>query len=171
MTVYHQKTVNGYHNSVWFSENFITNIIYLSNLRLQYLVTYRSNEMILIFHRESEVKPNMQFRIHEIGLDYFVPMDQDFTFVNTISHNKEGFTPRQIKGAEVTRALCATLIYNSYKEYKWIIIPNHIKNYPVVFKDIEVVQKIWDNNIAAHKSNTTRKNTNKMTRDQVEIPV
>ena len=51
MEVSHQAAVNGYHSSVWFSENSITNIIALSNLRLKYLVIYRSNEMVLIIHR------------------------------------------------------------------------------------------------------------------------
>ena len=76
MTVSHQATVNGYHNSVWFSENFITNNIVLSNLHIQYLVTYSSYEMMFIIHREYEVKPNMQFIMHEIGLHYFDPKDQ-----------------------------------------------------------------------------------------------
>ena len=35
MRVYQQAKVNDYHNSVLFSENAITNIIVLSNLRLQ----------------------------------------------------------------------------------------------------------------------------------------
>ena len=39
MKVSHQETESSYHNIVWFSENPITNIIALSNLRLQYLVT------------------------------------------------------------------------------------------------------------------------------------
>ena len=51
MAVSHQAMVNGYHNSVWNSENNITNIIALRNLRLHYLVTYRSNEIIFILHR------------------------------------------------------------------------------------------------------------------------
>ena len=88
MTMYHQTMVNGYHNSVWFSENAITNIIALRNLCLHYLVTYRSNEMMFIVHRESEGKPNMQLRMHEIGLNYFDPRYQEFTFVNTVSEKK-----------------------------------------------------------------------------------
>ena len=51
MIVSRQATLNGYHNSVWFSENIITNIISLRNLRLQYLVTYRINEIMFIVHR------------------------------------------------------------------------------------------------------------------------
>ena len=35
MKVSRQETANGYHNSVWFSEDSITNIIALRNLYLQ----------------------------------------------------------------------------------------------------------------------------------------
>ena len=34
MTVSHQATLDGYHNDMWLSENCITNIIALKNLRL-----------------------------------------------------------------------------------------------------------------------------------------
>ena len=51
MKLSHQATVNGSRNSVWFSENVITNIIALKNLRLKYLVTYRSDGMMFIVHR------------------------------------------------------------------------------------------------------------------------
>ena len=94
-----RSMVNGYHNSVWFSENATANIIVLINLRLQYLVTCRSDDMMFIVHRESEIKPKIQFIMHESGLHYFDRRDQEFTFVNTISDNKEGFTARQIKGS------------------------------------------------------------------------
>ena len=90
--VYHQATVNGYHNSVWFSENAITFIIALRNLHLYYLVTYRSIEMMFIVHVYYEGKPNMQFIMHASGLYYFNPRDKEFNFVNTVSKNKEGFT-------------------------------------------------------------------------------
>ena len=88
MSVSHQEMVNSYQNIVWFSENPITNIIALRNLHIQYLVTYRRDYMMTIVHRESEGKPNMQFRINESGLHYFDPRDQEFTFVNTVSENK-----------------------------------------------------------------------------------
>ena len=50
ITVSHQEIVNGYHNSVWFSENAITNIIAVRNMRLQYLVAYSSYEMMFIVY-------------------------------------------------------------------------------------------------------------------------
>ena len=48
MKVPHQGTVNGYHNIVWFSENYVSNIISLINLHLKYLVIYRSVEIMFI---------------------------------------------------------------------------------------------------------------------------
>ena len=57
--VSHQAMVNGYHNSVWNSENNITNIIALRNLSLQYLVTYNNDEIMFIVHIESEDIPSM----------------------------------------------------------------------------------------------------------------
>ena len=114
-TVSHQAMVNGYHNCVWFSENTITNIIVLSNLSLQYLVAYMSDEKIFIVNRES-----VQFIMHESGLHYFDPKDQEFTSVNTVSKNNGGFTYRPIKDAEAARDLYAKLIYPSDKDYtRW----------------------------------------------------
>ena len=68
MTVSHQSMANCYHNNVWFSEYTITNIVALRNLRLQYLVTYRSNKMVFIVHIEYGEKPDMKFRMHDSGL-------------------------------------------------------------------------------------------------------
>ena len=80
--------MNVYHDSVWFSENSITNIIALSNLRLRYLITYRSNKVMLIVRRESGDKLNVQFIMHDSGVYYFDPRDQKFTFVSTVSEKK-----------------------------------------------------------------------------------
>ena len=45
--------------------------------------------------------------MHESGLHYYDPRNDEFTFINTVSGNKEGFTQRQIKGAEVaTNSVC-----------------------------------------------------------------
>ena len=87
-TPLHKATVTGYHNSVWFRKKPITNIIAFSNLRLQYLVTYRSNGRMFIVHLESKGKPNMKFQMDDIELHYFDPSDEDFTFVNTGPENK-----------------------------------------------------------------------------------
>jgi hypothetical protein len=132
MAVSRKATLPGYNKSVWFSTRAITNIIALRNLIEQYRVTYDSDDLIFVLHRESESKPNMEFRMHESGLHYYDPRKEaHLTFVNTVSKNKEGFTQRHIKGADLARVLYKTLSYPSMKDFKWVIQSKQIKDFPV----------------------------------------
>ncbi len=170
MSVNHKASIEGYNKKVWFSKNAITNIIALSNLIQQYHVTYDSRDQIFVVHRETQNKPNMEFRMHESGLHYFDPSDEAYTFVNTVSGNKEGYTKRQIKGAESARILYAKLGYPSTKDYKWIIQSNQIKDCPVTVQDVDAANHIWGKNIAALKGKTTRGKPLPVAQDFVKVP-
>jgi hypothetical protein len=86
MVVSRRATMTGYNKSVWFSTRAITNIIALRNLIDQYRITYDSDNLIFVVHRESENKPNMEYQMHESGLNYYDPRkEQHLTFVNTVS--------------------------------------------------------------------------------------
>ena len=171
MMVTHKAKVAGYHMHVWYNKNAITNILALSNVIKQYRVTYDSDDQMFVVHREPENKPNMEFRMHESGLHYYDPHNEEFTFINTVSGNKEGFTQRQIKGAEVARTLYATLSYPSWKDFKWVIRSNQIKDCPVTVQDVDIALKIWGKNIAALKGKTTRSKPNPVAKDFVKVPV
>jgi hypothetical protein len=67
MVVARKATMPGYNKDVWFSTRAITNIITLSNLIQQYRVTYDSDDKMCVVHRESQGKPNMEFRMHKCG--------------------------------------------------------------------------------------------------------
>jgi hypothetical protein len=109
MVVTRRATMPGYNKDVWFSTIAITNVIALSNLIQQYRVSYDSDDKMCVVHRESQGKPNMEFRMHKCGLHYNDPRnEQHFAFVNTVSENKECFTKRHIKGAELARTLYKT---------------------------------------------------------------
>jgi hypothetical protein len=82
--------------------------------------------------------------MHKSGLHYFNPRDSEFTFVNTVSENKAGFTKRQMMDAEVARSLYSKLNYPSWKDFKWIIQSNQIKDCPVTVKLVDTALKIWD---------------------------
>jgi hypothetical protein len=127
MEVKKQAIMPGYHEHVWYNKKAITNILSLSNVIKQYPVTYDSNDQMFVVHRELEGKPDMEFWMHESGLDYFDPRDSEFIFVKTVSENKAGYTKRQIKEAEVTRSLYSKLNYPSWKDFKWIIRSNHVQ--------------------------------------------
>ena len=102
------------YGDVWFADDAITNVLCLKNVRDKgYRVTYDSDDQMFVVHRESENKPNMEFWMHESGLHYHDPRNNQFAFINTVSGNKDGFTQRQIKGAEVARTLYASPSYPS----------------------------------------------------------
>jgi hypothetical protein len=119
MVVTWKATLPGYNKDVWFSTRAITNIIALSNLIQQYRVTYDSGDKMCVVHRESQGKPNMEFRMHKCGLHYYDPRNEEhLALFNTVSVNKEGFTKRQIKSAELAWNLYKTLSYPSMKDFK-----------------------------------------------------
>ena len=170
MVVSKKARVPGYNNDVWFSEKAITNIISLKNLIRQYRVTYDSKDEHFVVHRESAGKPNMLFKMHESGLHYFKPRDPEFVFVNTVAINKQPFTQREIKRAEVAKALYSKLMYPSLKDFKWVIQSNQIKDCPVTTRDVDVAHKIWGKNVAALKGKTTRSKPIPVSGDIVKIP-
>jgi hypothetical protein len=172
MTVSRKATLPGYNKSVWFSTRAITNIIALRNLIEQYHVTYDSDDLMFVVHRESESKPNMEFRMHESGFHYYDPRKEaHLTFINTVSENKEGFTQRQIKGEDLARNLYKTLSYPSMNDFKWVIQINQIKDCPVTVQYIDMARTIWGKNIAALKGKTTRSKSILVARDYVKVPM
>ena len=133
---------------------------------------------MFVIHRESANPPNIQFRMHESGLHCFDPEDEDFTFVNadfafinTVAENKEGFTKREIKNAELARNPHATLICPSVKDFEWAIQSNQIKNCPVPTQDADDAQKTWGKDIDALKGKATRRKPDTVARDNVKVPV
>jgi hypothetical protein len=161
----------GYHAHVWYNKKAITNILSLSNMIKQYCVTYDSNDKMFVVHCEPEGKLDMEFWMHESRLHYFDPRDSEFIFVNTVSENKAGFTKRQIKEAEVAPSLYSKLNYPSWKDFKWIIRSNQIKDCPVTVDHINTALKIWGKNVAALKGKTTWTKPDPVARDFVKVPV
>lgn len=171
MVVHRKAKVPGYGMNVWFSTRAIANILSLKNLAAQFHVTYDSYDERFVVHRESAGLPNMEFVMHESGLHYYDPRQYNaHAFVNTVYENKQGFSKRQIKGAEAARTLYATLHYPSMKDFKWILRSNQIKNCPVTVNDAENAVAIWGKNIAALKGKTTRSKPSPVAADFIKIP-
>merc|ERR1712197_200784 len=85
---------------VWFHEDYITNVLSLALLTQQYRITYDSDKSgSFIVHRQPN-KPNLHFIRHKSGLHYFKPGLTEFTLVETVADNKEGYSKRQLAGAK-----------------------------------------------------------------------
>ena len=130
-------------------------------------MTYDSDDKMFVVHRPGQA--DMEFKQHESGLHYHDPTEA-YTFVETVSGNKEGFTKRQIKGAEAARKLYADLVYPSVKDYRWAVQSNKIEDCPVTVQDIDNAQRIWGKNVAALKGKTTRSKPIPVAKDFVKVP-
>ena len=135
-------------------------------------MTYDSDELTFVIHREAANKKNMEFRMHANGLHYYDPREDitKFAFMETVAGNKKGFTKRQIKSAETAKRPYTTLSYPSVKEYKWVIHSNKIKNCPVTVEDVATASKIWGKSVDALKGKTTRRKPEVVKRDLVRVP-
>jgi hypothetical protein len=126
---------------------------------------------MFVVHHDLKDKPDMEFQMHKSRLHYFDPRDSKLTFVNTVSKNKASFTKRQIKEAEVAQSLYSKLKYLSWKDFKWIIRSNQIKDCPVTVDHVDTALKIWGKNIVALKGKTTQTKPDLVARDFVKVPV
>ena len=165
-------SIEGYKKSVWFDTLAITNIIALANIIQQCRVTYDSNDRAFVVHRRSAGKPDMHFIMHPSGLHYYDPrMSDHFTFVNTVSQNMEGFSRRQVKEASVARSLYAKLSYPSWKDYRWIIRSNQIKDCPVTVQNVDDAHAIWGKNVARLKGTAAQRKAQVVAPDSVKVPM
>ena len=121
MLITHKAQVDCYKTHVWFDQKYITDLIDLKNIIKQYRVSYDILDEILIDHQEEHGMNNMHFRMHESGLHYYVPEDEYFLLVNTVTGNKESYSKQHIKAGEQARELYASLGYTSVKDYKRVI--------------------------------------------------
>jgi hypothetical protein len=132
---------------------------------------YYSEDMEFPIHRNEHGLPNMLFKMHSSGLHYFDPLQDELTFVNTVSENKSAFMKRQTASVDKARDRYASLAYPSDADYKWILKSNQIKDCPVSVKDVKVASKIWGPNIAALKGKTTKSNPQHVVTVIMKIPV
>ena len=122
------------------------------NLKEQYLITYDSDASgSFIVHREEQGMSNMEFKMHESGLHYhdLLKSQEANVFLNTVSANKEGYSKRQVKAAELSKVLYSKLGYPLMKDYDWAIRSNQINNCPVTVDNIKTAEAIWGKYIAA----------------------
>ena len=47
---------------------------------------------IFVVHREDQEKPNMEFNMHESGINCYSPTDHSVVIINTVCRNKQVFS-------------------------------------------------------------------------------
>jgi hypothetical protein len=142
MKIQQQATLKGFDEPVWYSPDAIANILALSDVTKTYRVTYDSNDSMFVVHREHKGKPNMHFVQHPSGLHSWTPGATGMAFVETVAGNKQNYTKRQIKGAEMARALYAAVGYPSRRDFRYAVQMKQIAECPITTEDIDVAHAI-----------------------------
>ncbi len=112
----------------------------------------------------------MIFKMHECGLHYYDPSDEQFTFTNTVEGNMAGYTKRQLKGATSARFLYKKLAYPSVGDFRWVVQANQIEECPVTVQDIDVAAQVWGKDLDALKGKTKRSRPIHVASDFVKVP-
>jgi hypothetical protein len=94
---------NGFEESVWYSDDAMTNILSLSRVKHEHAVSYDGEDFII--HHAKHGYTDMVFKPHLSGLHVY---DQDdpqgqasYTFITTIEDNISLFTKRQVASADL----------------------------------------------------------------------
>jgi hypothetical protein len=109
MFVTWKATMSGYYKDVWFSTRAITNIIALRNLIQQYCVTYDSDDNMFVVHRESQGKPNMEFRMHKCGSHYYDLKKKSILLSSPLFLKTRKVLRRDRVGVQSSHELCTRL--------------------------------------------------------------
>jgi hypothetical protein len=164
--------VDGFEKPVWFSEDAMTNILSLSQVKQEYDVSYDGDDFII--HRAKLGYPDMVFKPHSSGLHVLDVNDSrsqaSYSFVETVAENMKLFTKRQIASAQQAHNLQAGLGFPSVQDYKWIVKANMLKDCPVIHQDVDVALKVWSNKVPMLKGKTVRQKPPVVTEDVVQVP-
>ncbi len=163
-------TLKGFEESVWFSEEAMTNILSLAIVKREYEVSYDGDAFII--HRAKHGYPDMVFKPHASGLHILDTSDPrvfaSYAFVETVVDNMNLFK-RQIASVNQACDLQAGLAYPSVPDLKWIVKANLLKDSPVTADDVDVALKIWGPSVALLKWKTVRRKAPVVIQDIVKV--
>ena len=116
--------------------------------------------------------PNMQFKQHETGLHYYDPNeDKDGeVLVNTVAENLQGYSKKQIAGAQIARITHQGLCFPSTQQCKWAVQNHMIKDCPITVQDIDNALAIYGKDPAGLKGKTTRTKPTPVAGHRLKIP-
>ena len=148
---YTQCKVKGLDQPVWFSPQYITNILSLGLLSRLFRITYDSAETSsFIVHRPN--KTDLVFHQHKSGLHCLqVDVNKQVALVETVAENASNYSNRQLTDAKRARSLIHSLGFPSEADVINIIRLGIIKNCPVTVSDVKKCYKYIRTTHSIHK--------------------
>ena len=171
----------------WFDPQQLTNIFGFGSMADDYHVTYdnkkedafiihSSDGRTIKFERTPEglyaYTPSTDYLDDIAKLKKLTPPPTEMShLVSTVKENRIGYTDRQFKDAKRARDLYHMVGCPTVENLKHILRQKIIKNCPVTIQDVNIAEKIFGPDVGTLKGKTTRRNINKVVKDDlVEIP-
>jgi hypothetical protein len=173
---------------VYLNRDGIANVLSLFRLGRKYPITYNSQDRGGVFivttpHGVVEFKPTAH-GLHYVDLhenpqaalllvnaaDNDPPLLDHTMNVNTIRHNYEGYTKKQVKDAERARRLMGMVASPNERDFQAMVRLNMLKDCPVTNADIVNTHNIYGPDLASIRGKTVRCKPEHVPTNDVDVP-
>ncbi len=96
---------------------------------------YDSSEETFLVHCKVAGLPNLLFKEHRNGLNFFDLRQADFAFVKTVESNMRLYSKQQVTRVDKACSLYASLGFPSQKDFIWT--PVRVEDAMVAYKNLE----------------------------------
>ena len=168
---------------VYFDSRGIANVLSLYQLGQKIKVTYNSTDRGGVFKVFTKVgviefAPTVK-GLHAINLHenpdaaYLLVNDADLAFhspVQTVCHNYEGFTKKQVQCATLARRIIGMIGTPTEREYQGLVHQNLLQDCPITPSAITTAHKFFGPDLANIRGKTVRRKPEHVSTEIVEIP-
>ena len=153
---------------VWYCKDVNVNVLSLSQMKKQYLITYNSIEgkfKVSDFQQES-IK--YIFQESNEGLHYHDTTQH--VHITTVKENQEKYSQTDIRRANKVKQLQRTIGYPTSTELRHILNHHALPNCPFTSRDVQIAEAIHGKDLGNIKGKTTRTNPPKVTGEVIPCP-
>ena len=159
---------------VWLDEDGRCNILSMKRVKKYYHITYDSDNGrgFIATHRVKGT--SRAFFESQKGLhysDFEIHPTSENAFLTTVEKQKEQFSNKDVKRAEIARKLHNSTGPMSLEDYISAVSTGQIKNCPVTPTDIKVAEIIYGPNMKCLKGKTARRTTKQVRMESFKLPL
>jgi hypothetical protein len=162
-TTNQQGRLGNFPEPVWYNPKGVENILSLNSVKKHYRVTYDSAESDTFMVTDATNSLQLHFKPIKNGLyalrgPSFNGQEKYWSFVNTISKNKDMYTKRELQAAARARKVQNIIMFPSARQLMTISDKHLSKNNSVQRADIKGTENMYGTNLSSLKGKTvTRK--------------
>jgi hypothetical protein len=155
------------------SPHGIANVLLLNKVKQCHRVTYGSHDRDGVFQVHTE-EGIVEFKPSNRGLHYHDVSDEnsniEMMLMNTVRGNFEGYTCHDIERAKEARRIQGMIANPTEREFAGMVPEQLLTNCPITVCDVDNANRIFGPDLANRRGKTTRKKTERVRVEYVQIP-